>query len=490
MKYLCYLLLALFHTFPCNAQSGKLPVLRVYFDGEILPDMDYSNGTMILTDTDNSVVQLPAKFRTRGATVRQYLMKPSLNMKLRTDDYTEEADSALLGMRSCSSWILDAMAIDRICMRNRVAFDIWNEFSRLPYDTEFEGRNGTEGKFVELYINDQYRGIYCLMDRINRKLLNLKKFQEQADGSVLLRGVLYKNGTLNVLNQNEPCYSEDSATCVVEWHNAWELSYPEEYGCAKVWQPLQDAILRGYNKDYVKRYFYLQNLADYQILVMALCISDNWGNKNRFFSIRNINKDINASDPAESSRRKFVITPWDLDTSFGGHYEGNCYDGNYVEWPLSSIFNNAPYPFGPICADEEYLAVLRQRWIEARQGAFSPSSIHSRLERYRDLFLSSGAWQRMVDYYGKQELRPMYVEDLAREITFIEEWYSDRFREMDAYFGIKESDTEDGITVSEELRVKSEDSQQSAIYDLSGRRISNGLKKGIYIINNNKVAVK
>ena len=84
----------------------------------------------------------------------------------------------------------------------------------------------------------------------------------------------------------------------------------------------------------------------------------------------------------------------------------------------------------------------------------------------------------------------MYVLDLTREIDFIEKWYANRFREMDAYFGIKESDTEDGITVSEELRVKSEESQQSAVYDLSGRRISNGLKKGIYIINNNKVAVK
>ena len=190
--------------------------------------MDYCNGTMQLTDTDNSVVCLPAKFRTRGATVRKYMMKPSLNMKLRSEDYTEEADSALLSMRSCSSWILDAMAIDRICMRNRVAFDIWNEFSRLPYDTEFEGRNGTEGRFIELYINDQYRGIYCLTDRINRKLLNLKKYQEQTDGSVLVRGVLYKSGTMNIQNQNEPCYSEDSATCVVEWHTAWELSYPEE----------------------------------------------------------------------------------------------------------------------------------------------------------------------------------------------------------------------------------------------------------------------
>ena len=131
-----------------------LPVLRVSVEGTFTKDMEYLNGQMELTDESGAVVKLPAKFKTRGATAKSYMMKPSFNMKLRDASYAEEADSALLGMRSCSSWILDAMAIDRICMRNRVAFDIWNDFSRLPYDSGFERRNGTEGRFVEVYIND------------------------------------------------------------------------------------------------------------------------------------------------------------------------------------------------------------------------------------------------------------------------------------------------------------------------------------------------
>ena len=55
----------------------------------------------------------------------------------------------------------------------------------------------------------------------------------------------------------------------------------------------------------------------------------------------------------------------------------------------------------------------------------------------------------------------------------------------------------DGISISEELRVKSEEST-NAIYDLSGRKIANcqlsnvnsQLKKGLYIVNGKKVAVK
>ena len=467
--------------------AAELPVLKIYFQGTVSKNMDYVDGTMRLSFADEPVVELPAKFRTRGATAKNYMMKPSLNMKLRTDDYSEELDSALLGMRSCSSWILNAMAIDRTCMRDRVAFDIWNDFSRLPYDTDFEGRNGTDGRFIELYINDVYYGIYCLSERINRKLLNLKKYQEGLDGSVKIRGVLYKSGTQDIGNQNEPGFNDDSTACVVEWHNAWELSYPEDYGGLQAWNPLIGAFRDGKSRDYVKRYFFLQNVADYQIHVMALCIADNWGNKNHYFSVRNIRKDIDDPDPTEADRRRFVLTPWDLDTSFGGGFDGRYYDGTYNEWPVSGIMNNAPYPVCHLAGDSEYLAILKQRWIEGRGGAFSVDSICKKLERYRDLFIESGAWQRMTDHYDAQKDRPMYVNDLAREIAFIEEWYRGRFSEMDAYFGIDPLGVEE--MKNEKIKTKSEESTPNW-YDLTGRRYSSKpAKPGLYIIGGKKVAV-
>lgn len=455
-----------------TATTVVMPVLRVTVAGELTTATDYLNGSMQLTDAAGGVVSMPAQFKVRGATARAYYMKPSLNMHLTTADYAAEADSALLGMRSCSSWILDAMAIDRICMRNRVAFDIWNEFALLPYATEFGGRNGTEGRFVELYINDTYYGIYCLSDKINRKLLNLKKAQEQLDGSILLRGALYKSGTQDIAIQNEPCYSPDSVACVVEWHNAWELKYPEEYAGAAIWAPLQDAILNGKSTDYVKKYFFLQNLADYQLHVMALCIADNWGNKNHFFSIRNINKNINDPDTAASNRRKIVLTPWDLDTSLGGSYDGSNYGGNYTEWPVEHIGKNTFYPYWYILDDPAYQMVLRTRWIVGRATAFSPDSINAKLERYRDLFLQSGAWQRMVTHFDAKSQRPQYVTDLATEITLIEQWYAQRYREMDDYFG-----THSPLDLVPEQRP-----DDGYYYDLTGRRLTTELPPpGAYI---------
>ena len=147
-------------------------------------------------------------------------------------------------------------------------------------------------------------------------------------------------------------------------------------------------------------------------------------------------------------------------------------------------FNNAPFPIYPVISDEEYLVILKQRWIEGRLGAFSPSSINERLEHYRDLFLGSGAWKRMTDHFEAQKSRPMYVLDLTREIDLIEAWYANRFREMDAYFGIKESDTEDGVNTIKNEKIK----ENNDIYNLSGQRLNKPLK-GINIVNGRKVAI-
>lgn len=465
-----------------SAQTAALPVLRVSFNGKFKKGMtEYLNGMMQLTDVDGSVIEMPAVFKSRGATASNYMMKPSFNMKLRSADYSEEVDTTLLGIRSCSSWILDGMAIDRICMRNRVCFDIWNEFSRLPYETQYDGRYGTIGHFVEVYINDKYYGIYCLNDRINRKLLDLKKAKEEKDGSVEIRGVLYKSGTSDINPQEKPGYNEDSTACVVSWHNAWELTYPDEYGCLEAWEPLQDAFANAKSAEYVKKYFYLENLADYQILIMALSIGDNWGNKNHYLSVRNITKDIDDPLPTEADRRRFVLIPWDLDTSLGGKFDGGYYDGNYSAWAVKNISSNALYPISAVIGDAEYKEILKKRWIEGRKGAFSIESVKGKLEKYRDLFIESGAWQRMVTYFDGQKSKPKYVSDLAREIELVEEWYEARFHEMDAYFGI-----EDGVNM-----IMMPDSKEKAIYDLFGRKIeSELLAPGIYIIDGDAVVIE
>lgn len=450
--------------------AQKLPILEVEFPGKFEKEMDYVQGKMKLKDVDGTIVELPAKFKTRGATALNYSMKPSFNMKLREADGTE-IDSSLCGIRSCSSWILDAMAIDRIGMRNRVSFDVWNAFSKLPYYTDFGRRSGTKGLFVEVYINKEYNGIYCLSDRINRKLLDLKKVKINEDGTHTVRGVLYKHGTTSLEDQNTPGFFNDSTVCVAEWHDAWELKEPEDYAGKAAWQPLQDFYKNKNSYDYIKEHCFLENIVDFTLFVMAFSLSDNWGNKNHFISIQNIQ--------LEGDKAKLVYIPWDMDCSLGGEWDGSAYGGNYLQWSVETAVQRALAPFSTCLRQNEFKEMLKARWLEAREGALAMDSVSQRLYDYAHLFVGSGAWQRQWDYFQTQRYKPQLLENLYAEVNLTAQWYEDRFHEMDRYFEIEETKIENN-TIDKTRPLK-----RGVHYNLSGQKIQTPTR-GIYIYNGKK----
>ena len=468
--------------FSAIAKEVKMPQMHIAFTGEVNYE-EYIPGTMQLIEADGMVVELPAVFKTRGTTALRYPMKPSLNMKLQDYD-GNEIDFNLLGIREASSFILDAMAIDRICMRNRVCFDIWNDFYRLPYSTDFDGRNGTKGKFVEMYINGQYKGIYCLSDKINRKLLNLKKTQtDDSTGEVTFRGVLYKQGTNDIENQDIPGLYNGGMDYVVEWHNAWELHEPDDYPCEEVWAPLLDFYDGSHrdNYDYIKNHFYTDNLSDFTLHLMVLCISDNWGNKNKYFSIQNIQSSGDAA--------RFVVTPWDLDTSLGGEWDGSFFDGVYNQWTPEEIVNSAREPFAGCLRQEDFNKMLRKRWIESRYNVFSVESVTQRLRDYGNYFIESGAWKRQTDYWDdyweKHGEGPLYVSDLDKEIELISQWYARRFDTIDKFFNL----TEEEKTGIDFIETSSE--KDPTVFNLMGISISGQPSvPGVYIINGKKICVR
>ena len=448
----------------------ELPVLKIYVPSNPIYE-EYIQGSMTLENTDGSITSLPAKFKTRGATALKYAMKPSLNMKLEGEDGVE-IDSLLLGLRRASSFILDAMAIDRICMRNRVCFDIWNSFSKLPYKTDFDKRNGTVGAFVTVYMNDQYKGIYCLSDKINRKLLDLKKPKEDDDGKITIRGVLYKQGTNDISDQNTPGFFNDSTVYVAQYHDAWELHEPDNYPGIAAWQPLVDYYENFSSGTYIKDNFYVDNLVDYSLFVMALCISDNWGAKNKYFSMVNCQGD--------EDDRRFIVTPWDLDTSLGGEYDGSNHNGNYKQWTPDEIAKSCSSPFSICFSDANVFESMRQRWIKTRETVFAVDSVAKRLYDYCSLFEESGAWQEYTDYWNAQSDRPMYVDNLRAEIDLIVEWYSDRVKTLDKYFNVKgasltdieaEQNDEDGIIYNlHGIPVERHNLRPNTIYIRNGKK--------------------
>ena len=480
--------LILFLTFPvlaAHAQETDFSRLKEGLDANALPLVNivtesalkndsYVSGQIEISDFQKRTdparrdVQFRCEVKYRGASAMAY-DKKSLAVKL-VDSRGDDLDANVLGIREENSWILDAMAIDRIRMRNRLCFDIWNCISHTPYDTGFDNRNGTDGVFVEVFLNGEYEGLYCLSDKVDRKLLGLKKADKGTSGRVYIKGLLYK--CTKWAGSSSYLTGYDAASLdTTEW-NAWELQYPSDYPSQATWQPLMDLIdfcsagttLSQFSEQY-RAYFYMDNLVDYLVFTSALNVDDNFY-KNTFLSTVDITKG-----------HRYLITPWDMDMSLGGNYDGAYND---VTANLSRYDWRAPYNRLNVNDVDGFRNSVRERWEELSATLLSPDSVFARLDAYARQFLNSGAWQREYDRWNGNPV-PL-KESLNLEIDYVKRWYADNYNSICRAWG--------GTTYTL-VPTYYDPNPERMIYLPDGRRLDLSRDKvpgkGLYIINGKKI---
>ena len=455
--------------------ENSLPLVNLTVDPTALSRSSFVDGEIEISDYhcrtrhDAVTVSYRCKLRIRGVTASSY-DKKSFAVKL-VDDDGKDLDANILGIREENSWILDAMAIDRTRMRNRVCFDIWNELSRTPYETRYDGRNGTEGIFVEVFINGDYHGLYCMTDKIDRSLLGLKKAKKVADGEVEIYGLLYKG--INWDSGHNLLSYEQSNTDSSTW-NAWELQYPEDYPSAITWQPLMDLIdfCSPSTSDYTFRqeyrdYFYDDNLLDYMIFTLALNVGDN-AYKNTFLSVADI-----------TEGHCFLLTPWDMDMSLGGNWDGSYDD---VLSDVNRYNHIAPFNRLYVQNIDSFADRLKSRWADYQHTLFSPERVNTILDHYGKSFITSGAWAREV---SKWDGNPVPLSaSVMDELEYVKSWYTRNHKHL-----CKELGTGSSIEIQESLC-----HSEFTVYTLDGRKLDaanlENLPKGIYISGGKKVVRK
>lgn len=445
----------------------SLPLVNVEVDVSRLSKENYIPGHITIVDAEmrtegRLMASFDCKLRYRGASSLKY-EKKSFAIKLLDSD-GEDLDVNVFGIRKENDWILDAMAIDRIRMRNRVCFDIWNEISKTPYKTDFDNRNGTLGYFVEVYLNGDYHGLYCMTDKIDRKLLGLKKAKEQSDGSVYVRGVLYKGESWT--DATGMSGYDTSESFDEELWNGWELQYPDDYPFYDAWKPLMNLIdfcntRNAFFKLHYRQHFYYDNLVDYALFIMGLNIIDN-NVKNTHFSC----PDINVNET-------FLITPWDLDCSLGGLYEGSHYE-EYTK--ITELTSNYLYYQLYVYNVDNFRGSMKERWQELLSGIMSPDNFNARLDAYAKRFKESGAWQREYDKWNNNPV-PL---DLDEELEYVKKWYVNNIAALNKVLGVIADDIP--------YVFQDTDSYNIRMYNIDGKRImSNPFGRRIYIENGRKI---
>ena len=483
----------------CNGNSYTTGTMRVTY-----PDQEGYDSTYI------------AAFKYRGASSSNY-PKRSYAVKMR-DENGESVDRKFLGLRSDNNWILDAMYIDPACMRNRVVTDLWNDYSVKPYQAEFEKkvRNGTRGRFVEVFLNGSYYGLYCMTEKLDRKQLKLKKYDPDTK---TIHGLLYKSKdwcyeTFMGHESNKNTYpgtEPESYTKKLgkETWTSYEQKYPDYETEAVEWEPLYNAVkyvaksttsYLNFQEKTVKSRFDYPVVRDYYLLIELILATDNHG-KNMYFYVY---------DNDKSS--KVGIAPWDLDGTWGVRWDGGtsftknaAQDFDTFIWAHEHGQNTLFYSLKKFLHFSDSLAV---RYAELRQGEFDPDRLAQRISDYASLFADSQADKREEGKWGVTNSRHT---DIATAATYAEDWIKQRVAFLDEQYGYDPSQTAINAAKAEAffsavggqgaIAVHTGKAQTISIYNVAGQLVRTtevgegltpikGFAPGIYVVNGVKVVVR
>lgn len=374
----------------------KYWMYNVYFTGipvaklttEIVDENGESNGTMWVYNQysqSNKYQEGRCRFRLRGASSMAF---PKSSYKV---TFTEK-DYSLLGMREDDDWILNSLYDDEGLIHNKVSYELWQQIARsnsVSYD------EGISMEYVEIFVDNEYKGVYGLLERVDKKALNLNE-----------KDILYKGvGTRDV--GEDDFYLE-----LKEGMNPmFELKYPAEFE-ANHWEPLREYI-NGLNhcqytnfEEAVEK-INMENFIDYTLFNLFLAGEDNL-QKNIYY----------WADYQADGSYKMIKVPWDLNMTWGnGWYEEhayhfNLYQSKYIEepcgWTDDMIYL---YQLNPL----EIGNLMYTRWKELRQDIITTNNLFAILEQQIAYVNSSGAYLRDSMFWGNREeyWNNQYIYDYA-----------------------------------------------------------------------------
>ena len=389
------------------ARDGQCWMYNVYFTGMPVLNLttteqyeEESRGTVWVYDQyreDDNCRGLECTWHIRGDTTRNY-EKAGYKLEL------TNRKVSLLGMRKDDDWILNALYDDDGLIHNKLSYDVWNRIAGSNY---VRGDEGINMEYVEVFIDDEYCGVYGLTERIDKKQLSLND-----------RDKLYK-----CCGSDLPGEDDFYESLTDEMDPVFVMKYPSKF-TSKDWEPLRQwtsLFLTDRFEDYPsgKEILNMENAIDYNIFNLLTCGMDNTM-KNIYF----------WADYQQDGSYQFIKIPWDLNMTWGNSwvddisYKFNKYQTKNLNSPdgwtedIYELFLYDPQEIG-------YL--MRKRWQELRNGIIDKEILAEMVNSQYDYLHSSGAYLRNEAKWPSEEI---YWQD-----EYIFEYIENRIDFLDEYIG-------------------------------------------------------
>ncbi|MCM1183978.1 MAG: CotH kinase family protein [Roseburia sp.] len=381
-----------------------LPIMNIECDREI--GDAYVPMTMTLfdnrRDTASRVTVSEGEIHIRGASARDFPKKSyrislktvSLGGNIRTNQVS------LLGMRQDDDWLLYAGFDEPERVRNVFSTNLWKYTCATNNARGID--TGTEYKYVEVFMNGSYLGLYALGYPVGQKLLGIDHADEDAG--------LYKKVS----------WADEQALRVTpDGVEGYEIK-----GGAAGW-PLLEAYYYGlslHSSDNESLYagIDMDNAIDIRLFYNLIQGFDNVsGNSYRLNHLIK-NQYLFVENGADGPTALYV--PWDLDYSWGGWRWTTGVEENCI---MESGYLNQLMVNG----DTSIWERIFDRYEYLRRTGWSEENIDRMLDEYEAALYDSGAYLRESERWPETA-----KEDASEGLRAFREYVMNRLRETDLYY--------------------------------------------------------
>ena len=360
---------------------SNLPIIQIILADKIFDDPK-SLAKISVNYSDRKTVSSYIGIEQRGGWHTLQLAKKSYNFIFLNSIYTDDkVPTSLFNLEKNTEWMLDGMFADDMRARNKIASQIWLGISD---DSHF----GSQLNYVELFINNQHQGLYCLGPKINDELIGLSNND----------ALLYK-----AIGWTGPgCFVESSSNIsTIDIWDGWVQKYPPPAQRIN-WGPLADLrhlVVDGSDQEFHSRIDMLidiNNFIDYYLFLNLICAPDNL-NKNIYLTRASLAKPL-------------CVIPWDYDHSFF----------------YSRIISNNPLYQRLLLLDPvNFRQRLKDRWFYLRNNSFSLDNLESIIRKNFDEINKSNIINIENNKWGSS---------IYTDCENIISWISARSNTLDEYY--------------------------------------------------------
>ena len=365
-------------------------------------------------DNEAGMQEMHCNFHVRGNVASFYKKKPYKVSLLDANGHKQK--KGLLDLRSDDDWILNPMYSDQTRVREATAYALWDQVTALSDSPVPSSRI----RYIELFLDDSYEGIYGLMEPVDKKQLSLS----QGDILYKIDKWDYEYPYMDLYEEMEE--KKETSILTDRGVNCVEIRYPLNWDSTATWKPMQVfhefCFVNGDSTTLSAAGLHTdpENTLDLSLFcALAHAMDNNW--KNTFLICR------------RRSAREYDLsrTLWDLNYVFGDVFifdPQNRY--SYFDTFTAEVYEpeeDSTFDFEAFLAEDPAVwSRLCGKWKAWREGGISADMICSTAESNMRILKESGAIDREMDRWPQSGTPEEALEKM-------ENWIGRRFDFLDKY---------------------------------------------------------